>query len=314
MQRKRDDIDELFRMADPIATDFMVAGRMPMPSLFGGKDPFDDPFFTRPLGGMFEHGPLFQSRSSTATAHAARASGSKGLVIEELASDDEMEEDVQEKRAGVVHGKVDHSRKQQPSVQHPDDDDETNEGNVLAVNRGIEHTRTQGNGARSRGFSYSKVTYGGVNGAYYSSTRSRRVGGDGVMIEESREADKTTGQATHRVSRGINDKGHSVTRKLNPDGKVDTLQTLHNLDEEGLAGFEDAWRKGNFSGHLPGFINPSGMTESSAGSREPRELVNWGDMANPAAIFGAGGRGQNRSGSNTSSNARAKKIVRINIE
>ncbi|CAI0400028.1 unnamed protein product [Linum tenue] len=246
---------------------------------------------------MFEHGPLFQSRSSTATAHAARASGSKGLVIEELASDDEMEEDVQEKRAG----------KQQPSVQHPDDDDETND-------RGIEHTRTQGNGARSRGFSYSKVTYGGVNGAYYSSTRSRRVGGDGVMIEESREADKTTGQATHRVSRGINDKGHSVTRKLNPDGKVDTLQTLHNLDEEGLAGFEDAWRKGNFSGHLPGFINPSGMTESSAGSREPRELVNWGDMANPAAIFGAGGRGQNRSGSNTSSNARAKKIVRINIE
>lgn len=25
--------------------------------------------------------------------------------------------------------------------------------------------------------------------------------------------------------------GHSVTRKLNPDGKVDVVQTLHNLDE-----------------------------------------------------------------------------------
>lgn len=25
--------------------------------------------------------------------------------------------------------------------------------------------------------------------------------------------------------------GHSVTRKLNSDGKVDTLQTLHNLNE-----------------------------------------------------------------------------------
>ena len=26
------------------------------------------------------------------------------------------------------------------------------------------------------------------------------------MVEESREADKTTGEATHRISRGINDK------------------------------------------------------------------------------------------------------------
>jgi hypothetical protein len=25
--------------------------------------------------------------------------------------------------------------------------------------------------------------------------------------------------------------GHSVTRKLNSDGKMDTLQTLHNLNE-----------------------------------------------------------------------------------
>ena len=25
--------------------------------------------------------------------------------------------------------------------------------------------------------------------------------------------------------------GHSVTKKLNSDGKVDTLQTLHNLNE-----------------------------------------------------------------------------------
>lgn len=78
-----------------------------------------------------------------------------------------------------------------------------------------------------------------------------------VTIEESKQADRTTGQATHRISRGIHDKvnlgnelnsyilfynelvlqlilvvqGHSVTRKLEPDGKVDTVQTLHNLDE-----------------------------------------------------------------------------------
>jgi hypothetical protein len=27
-----------------------------------------------------------------------------------------------------------------------------------------------------------------------------------VVVEESKEADKTTGQATHRISRGISDK------------------------------------------------------------------------------------------------------------
>lgn len=27
-----------------------------------------------------------------------------------------------------------------------------------------------------------------------------------MVVEESREADKTTGEATHRISRGINDK------------------------------------------------------------------------------------------------------------
>ncbi|KAJ8900160.1 hypothetical protein K2173_024800 [Erythroxylum novogranatense] len=62
-----------------------------------------------------------------------------------------------------------------------------------------------------------------------------------VLIEESKEADKTRGQATHRISRGIHDKGHSVTRKLNAEGKADTVQTLHNLDEDELTGFEATW-------------------------------------------------------------------------
>lgn len=81
-----------------------------------------------------------------------------------------------------------------------------------------------------------------------------------MVVEESKEADKTTGEATHRISRGINDKvidytvdvllhslnfrcvlnlrllvwciqGHSVTRKLNSSGGVESTQTLHNLDE-----------------------------------------------------------------------------------
>lgn len=34
--------------------------------------------------------------------------------------------------------------------------------------------------ARSFGFQTCKVTYGGVDGAYYTSTRTRRTGNDGV--------------------------------------------------------------------------------------------------------------------------------------
>lgn len=51
------------------------------PSIFGGRDPFDDPFFTRP------HGSLFSSDNSPRNVEPT--SRSKGPVIEELDSDDE---------------------------------------------------------------------------------------------------------------------------------------------------------------------------------------------------------------------------------
>lgn len=41
----------------------------------------------------------------------------------------------------------------------------------------VQGTRPQ---ARSVSVHTSRVTYGGVDGAYYSSTRTRRAGGDGV--------------------------------------------------------------------------------------------------------------------------------------
>lgn len=76
-----------------------------------------------------------------------------------------------------------------------------------------------------------RVTYGGVDGAYYTSTRTTKAGTDGVsnflrascfivgfssgsnvvilnkvVLEETKEADRTTGQAKHKISRGIHDK------------------------------------------------------------------------------------------------------------
>ncbi|XP_056690850.1 uncharacterized protein [Spinacia oleracea] len=49
-------------------------------------------------------------------------------------------------------------------------------------------------------------------------------------MDDCKEADKRTDEATHRISRGLYEKGHSVTRKLNSDGNVD-IQTLYNLNE-----------------------------------------------------------------------------------
>lgn len=101
--------------------------------------------------------------------------------------------------------------------------------------------KAEGTKPNNRSYSVhtSKVTYGGADGAYYTSTRTRRAGSDGVsvilwesesglfsvillffnfifgflkwlvdqvVVEETKEADKTNGQAAHRISRGIHDK------------------------------------------------------------------------------------------------------------
>ncbi|XP_077235514.1 uncharacterized protein LOC143877386 isoform X2 [Tasmannia lanceolata] len=59
--------------------------------------------------------------------------------------------------------------------------------------------------------------------------------------------------------------GHSVTRKLNSDGKVNTMQMLHNLNKDDLAGFEEAW-KGKARKHLPGSNQGFDMLGNVGGS------------------------------------------------
>ncbi|KAI9100247.1 hypothetical protein K1719_024465 [Acacia pycnantha] len=43
-----------------------------------------------------------------------------------------------------------------------------------------------------------------------------------------------------------------LARKLNSDGKIDTVPTLHNLNEDKLSGFEEKGKANNI-GHLPGW-------------------------------------------------------------
>ncbi|PWA98618.1 glycine-rich protein [Artemisia annua] len=129
------------------------------------------------------------------------------------------------------------------------------------------HSRPQ---TQSFTFQSSTVTYGGSNGAYYTASTTRRDGSDGLKFEEHKEADSLTGQASHMVSRGIHDKGHTLSRHLKSDGQVDSMQTLHNINEDELTGFEEVWKE-KATKHLPGWgaynVGIEGSGESSRSGR-----------------------------------------------
>ncbi|KAD3336279.1 hypothetical protein R6Q59_028488 [Mikania micrantha] len=161
--------------------------------LFGGKDPFDDPFFTEPFDSY--------------------GGSRKEITIEEL--DNDGQDSVPNKEVAVS---------KLPAQKSHD----------------------------SNGFSFRRVTYGGVDGVYYSSSIGQRIGSDGMVLLEVKEEDKTAGQALHTISRGINEKGHTLTKRRDPSGKEDSLQILHNLNEDELDGFEENW-KVNADKYMPGW-------------------------------------------------------------
>ncbi|KAG1360745.1 myeloid leukemia factor 1 [Cocos nucifera] len=284
MQRGRGGRDDFFGFGDPFAGfgGFGRPGSL-IPSFFGGRDPFDDPFFTRPFGSLmgpsmfgpsiFDDGRSFFGETSNAGfLEQAPPPQSKGPIIEELSSDDE-EGDGERTDKEKKNNPRKHSRSsKEPYVQDPDEETEEKKSKYMQYSNEFGRAGASQPQARAYSFQSSTVTYGGPNGAYYTSSTTRRTGGDGVTMEEQKEADTTTRRATHRVSRGIHDKGHSVTRKLNSDGRVDTMQTLHNLNENDLAGFEEAW-KGKARQHLPGW-NPgldmldNGSARNGSSSRQ----------------------------------------------
>ncbi|RWW30267.1 hypothetical protein GW17_00005160 [Ensete ventricosum] len=236
-------------------------------SFFGGRNPFDDPFFTQPFGSLMGpsmfgpsmFGPSMFADRGSLLGETSRAgfleqtpyvNKSKGPIIRELSDDDNGEGEETDKEQKENPRK--HSRtSKQPYVEDPDEVVEDKRKRMQYVNNFNQSNRMQSH-SHSITFQSSTVTCGGPNGAYYTSSTTRRMGDDGFIMEESKEADTTTGRATHRVSRGIRDKGHSLTRKLNSDGRVDTLQTLHNLNEDELPVFEEDW-KGNAKQRLPGW-------------------------------------------------------------
>ncbi|XP_065858016.1 uncharacterized protein [Euphorbia lathyris] len=253
-----------------------------MSNFFGGRDPFDNPFFTRPFGGgMFEShffgsngSPFASMRPSFIENQPPEPKKLSGPIIEELSSDDENEEAEKNKKENPrKHGRS----SKEPYVEDPDDEAEERK-RKLVQHRGS-HNRFSGMEqqpqTRSFCFQSSTVSYGGTDGTYYTSSKTRRTGSDGLTFEESKEADSSTRQASHRISRGLHNKGHTLTRKLESDGKVESMQTLHNLNEDELNGFEEAWKgnaikylpgwSGNSSGHAIGFNSSGQSTEAGRG-------------------------------------------------
>ncbi|MED6182728.1 hypothetical protein PIB30_031371 [Stylosanthes scabra] len=247
-----------------------------MSSFFGGRDPFDDPFFRNPFGGsMFGSSPfgagpagfpgfpfsqdmhpagfLDQHQApDLAPAPAPESSVRRGPIIEELNSDDDDESgEAEEGKEAKRENPRKHGRSSsEPYVEHPDGGIEGKKSRHLQVrNEHNNEFNNRFNVARAEPqtqsfcFQSSTVSYGGANGTYYTSSRARRTGSDGVTFEEAKEADSATREASHRISRGIHGK------------------TLHNLNEDELAGFEEEW-KGKGQKYLPEWTGNIGALDN----------------------------------------------------
>ncbi|CAN8274180.1 unnamed protein product [Cochlearia groenlandica] len=255
-----------------------------MSTFFGGRDPFDDPFFTQPFGGgngMMQ--PGFFGPNMDPFAGMRNPSGfienhqppvqrrSHGPIIEEIDSDDEKEGEEEDKEKKRRLGKHRRSSSEAETEDARARERRNRQIQSMNVNAMINNGQQQQPQTRSFSFQSSTVTYGGHNGNYYTSSKTRRTGSDGLTLEESKEANTATREAAHRISRGLHNKGHTVARKLTSDGRVDTTQTLHNLEEDELPGFEQSW-SGNATTQLPGLSGSFGSKSAKNKGFEQKDL------------------------------------------
>lgn len=120
--------DSFFDFGDPFASlSGMGSQRSLLSGFFGGRDPFNDPFFTRPFGGISEPnffgstGSPFMNMqpSGFLEPQAPEPDRPRGPIIEELNSEDEKEETDKEKKENPrKHGRS----SSKPYVKEPDDE------------------------------------------------------------------------------------------------------------------------------------------------------------------------------------------------
>lgn len=128
MQKGREGREDMFGLRDSFGG--FGSHRSMFSDLLGGRDPFDDPFFTRPFDSLF--GPA----SSSAPRNMPNMDKDKGVIIKELDSDDEGDIEYSENGDGDKK----HSRSTiEPSIEHPDDDGNDNDHGELHFFSGFCH-------------------------------------------------------------------------------------------------------------------------------------------------------------------------------
>ncbi|KAH6813127.1 hypothetical protein C2S51_022145 [Perilla frutescens var. frutescens] len=253
-------------------------------AFFGGKDPFDHPFFTQPFGGLFGGKNPFDDPFFT--SNFGSDSGSrKQISIEEL----------------------------NPDYDGADDAKTMPKKELIPFKDSNEYSSGSDPGYQS--FSFQRVAYGGADGMYYTSSVGKRTGGDGVFLMEMKEEDRMVGESLHTISKGIHDKGHSVTTKQSKDGRMDSLQTLHNLEEDELAGFEENW-KTTAENVLPGWSNGFNLLENAGSNSSAWNdfagSIGWGGWPfQPLEYYGNGGAQADGESTEPSSRGTSRRIVPV---
>ncbi|CAJ1928290.1 unnamed protein product [Sphenostylis stenocarpa] len=236
------------------------------------RDPFDDPFFTRPPGSIFQSTPfglngdlfpLHMHPLGFLEQQALEPRKSRGVIIEELNSDEENEDAEEEKKHAradnepfvelpneeveeirstssdgvnifqftpfglsgnlsplhmypsgfLEHQAPDPQKSRGPIIEELNSDDEKEDAREDEKENRRKHARSENEPADERQYDEaerkrrnSAITYGGANGTYYTSSKTRRTGIDGVSFEECKEADSAKRPATPIISGGIHNK------------------------------------------------------------------------------------------------------------
>lgn len=232
---------------------------------FFARDPFDDPFFRQPFGGMFgmpgsqfnSGGLLGGSRGMNMGMGMGMGMGMlddvpfqrppaeflvdqrpfnppqqgtrRGPVIEELPDDHE---------APVSESRLQHT---EPIVEHPDDEATSGDDDDGPTTITTQHQPSQSRPSyTSQSFCYQSSTVSGPGGAYYTSSSAKRTGPNGLTEEGHYEKDSVAGTESRRVAQALGEKMHAVSRKRNSDGRENTIETLHNLTEGEAVKFDEA--------------------------------------------------------------------------
>lgn len=178
-----------------------------MSGLFGGRDSF----FNRPSGSLFKSSMF----GSSAADDPSQTQRSNAPVIQELDSDSmQMLRDKDYSNREGDKYRENSWANRNPHIEHPDDQPEGNfntffclfvtivinsvlvticcfflvvhnenasKNSSKSTSYGTDHSKVGGTQGRTCGASFQRVTYGGINGPYYTASTRRTTGKDGVI-------------------------------------------------------------------------------------------------------------------------------------